>query len=237
MKVKKQLLRIMIIFISIIAIYNIKGYCNVGGTKRVEIKPGTTAWTNINISNAYAECEALNAATSTLGTTTLGAHLTTDADWSAMAMLSASQYGGANTNQGKQISGTTTYTTNGNNSGIFNIGGKWNFSTGILNTATKNTNTNVSGLFNADGSLKPYMRQWSITRTDNNFVGFKTKAEGGTYGWLNGGQHWGSSVSYPCSIKNGLFTVFIGYDHNIGVINARHGGAEGNATFRPVIWN
>ena len=138
MKVKKQLLRIMIIFISIIAIYNIKGYCNVGGTKRVEIKPGTTAWTNINISNAYAECEALNAATSTLGTTTLSAHLTTDADWSAMAILSVSQYGKATTNSPAK--------TNGNNSGIFNIGSKWNFSTGILNTATKNTNTNVSGL-------------------------------------------------------------------------------------------
>lgn len=107
---------------------------------------GGTAWTNINISESYAECESLNSPTSTLGTSALKAHLTTDADWSAMAIFSVSQYGGATDNSPK--------TTTGNSSGIYNVGSNWTQTTGILSTANKNSTPYVSGLFNDDGSVK-----------------------------------------------------------------------------------
>ena len=205
MKVKKQILRTLILFIGIVVIYNIKTYCTVDGTKRMEITGGTP-WTSINITNAYKECESLNSTTSTLGTNNLSAHLTTDEDWSAMAIFSISQYGGATNNS------PTITTGNSNPTGVYNPGRKYTFTTGILNTATKNNaNNNVKGLFNDEGGLKySYTKQWSPTRAENNFVGFKTLAEGGTYGWYGGWQYWGNNASYPISVKQGLFGVGIG---------------------------
>ena len=223
MRVQKQILRILIMFISIVAIYNIKSYCVVTGTWRMEITGGDP-WTNINVSNAYAECESLNSATSTLGTNNLRAHLTTDADWSAMAIFSISQYGGATTNAPE--------TTTGNESGVYNPGRKSTFTTGIFNTATKNTSTNVSGLFNSDGSLKPYMRQLSKTREENDVVWFKDKTNGGTFGWFYANKVWGTANSHPINIMQGLFGVIIGS----GYTNYE-GGANANISFRPVIWN
>ena len=106
----------MIISFIALLLYCTNSYGVESGTVRMQINGGT-AWTNINISESYAECESLNSPTSTLGTSALKAHLTTDADWSAMAIFSVSQYGGA--------------TTTGNSSGIYNVGSNWTQTTGI----------------------------------------------------------------------------------------------------------
>lgn len=217
---KKQLIKILMLSLVIIAIFCTKSYCVESGTVRMQIIPNGTGWININISESYAECESLNSSTSTLGTSLLKAHLTTDADWSAMAIFSVSQYGGATSN--------TPAKTNGNNSGIYNVG-KWKVqTTGILNTANKNSNLFISGLFNEDGTVKKYVRQWPGTRAETNFVGFTD-----TYGWLGGWTYWGNNTAWPISIKNGLFGVGVG-NSNAG--NAS-GGPYGDVTFRPVIWN
>lgn len=223
---KKNTLKIMIISFIALLLYCTNSYGVESGTVRMQINGGT-AWTNINISESYAECESLNSPTSTLGTSALKAHLTTDADWSAMAIFSVSQYGGATDNSPK--------TTTGNSSGIYNVGGNWTQSTGILSTANKNSTPYISGLFNDDGSVKKYIRQWTSTRAETNFVGFldSDSSSKGTYGWMGGTTYWGSSNSYPVSIKNGLFGVVIGGGHNYG----SSGGAFSNVTFRPVIWN
>lgn len=223
---KKNTLKIMIISFIALLLYCTNSYGVESGTVRMQINGGT-AWTNINISESYAECESLNSPTSTLGTSALKAHLTTDADWSAMAIFSVSQYGGATDNSPK--------TTTGNSSGIYNVGGNWTQSTGILSTANKNSTPYISGLFNDDGSVKKYIRQWTSTRAETNFVGFldSDSSSKGTYGWMGGTTYWGSSNSYPVSIKNGLFGVVIGsYDNYV-----TSGGAFSNVTFRPVIWN
>lgn len=222
---KKNTLKIMIISFIALLLYCTNSYGVESGTVRMQINGGT-AWTNINISESYAECESLNSPTSTLGTSALKAHLTTDADWSAMAIFSVSQYGGATDNSPK--------TTTGNSSGIYNVGGNWTQSTGILSTANKNSTPYISGLFNDDGSVKKYIRQWTSTRAETNFVGFldSDSSSKGTYGWMGGTTYWGSSNSYPVSIKNGLFGVFIGFYGN-----SSSGGAFSNVTFRPVIWN
>lgn len=222
---KKNTLKIMIISFIALLLYCTNSYGVESGTVRMQINGGT-AWTNINISESYAECESLNSPTSTLGTSALKAHLTTDADWSAMAIFSVSQYGGATDNSPK--------TTTGNSSGIYNVGGNWTQSTGILSTANKNSTPYISGLFNDDGSVKKYIRQWTSTRAETNFVGFldSDSSSKGTYGWMGGTTYWGSSNSYPVSIKNGLFGVLIGFYYTYA-----SGGAFSNVTFRPVIWN
>lgn len=224
---KKNTLKIMIISFIALLLYCTNSYGVESGTVRMQINGGT-AWTNINISESYAECESLNSPTSTLGTSALKAHLTTDADWSAMAIFSVSQYGGATDNSPK--------TTTGNSSGIYNVGGNWTQSTGILSTANKNSTPYISGLFNDDGSVKKYIRQWTSTRAETNFVGFldSDSSSKGTYGWMGGTTWWGTSTSYPVSIKNGLFGVGFGSSVNFG---ATSGGAFSNVTFRPVIWN
>lgn len=223
---KKNTLKIMIISFIALLLYCTNSYGVESGTVRMQINGGT-AWTNINISESYAECESLNSPTSTLGTSALKAHLTTDADWSAMAIFSVSQYGGATDNSPK--------TTTGNSSGIYNVGGNWTQSTGILSTANKNSTPYISGLFNDDGSVKKYIRQWTSTRAETNFVGFldSDSSSKGTYGWMGGTTYWGSSNSYPVSIKNGVFGVVFGY----GGAYVTSGGAFSNVTFRPVIWN
>lgn len=219
---KKNTLKIMIISFIALLLYCTNSYGVESGTVRMQINGGT-AWTNINISESYAECESLNSPTSTLGTSALQAHLTTDADWSAMAIFSVSQYGGATDNFPK--------TTTGNSSGIYNVGSNWTQTTGILSTANKNSTPYVSGLFNDDGSVKKYIRQWPSTRAETNFVGFLDSSSNGTYGWMGGNSAWGSKNSYPVSIKIGLFGVYIGYNYYTT------GGAFSNLTFRPVIWN
>ena len=216
---KKKFLRILVLIIGIIAVYYTKSYCVESGSVRMQIKEGGTVWNNIDISSSYAECESLNSASSTLGTTLLKAHLTTDADWSAMAIFSVSQYGGVTSNSPAQ--------TNGNKSGIYNIGTNWTQTTGILSNASATSTAYLSGLFD-NGNPKRYIRQWSTNRTQTNFVGFTD-----TWGWLQGETNWGSSASYPISMKHGLFGVVIG-----GVDgNKTSGGPYNNVTFRPVIWN
>lgn len=221
---KKNTLKIMIISFIALLLYCTNSYGVESGTVRMQINGGP-AWTNINISESYAECESLNSPTSTLGTSALKAHLTTDADWSAMAIFSVSQYGGATDNSPK--------TTNGNSSGIYNVGSNTQ-STGILSTANKNSTPYISGLFNEDGSVKKYIKQWSTTRAETNFVGFQDSSAQGTYGWMGGVADWGTSTSYPVSIKSGLFGVIVG---NGSHGNSPSGGAFSYATFRPVIWN
>lgn len=221
---KKNILKIMIISFITLLLYCTNSYCVESGTVRMQINGGT-AWTNINISESYAECESLNSPTSTLGTSALKAHLTTDADWSAMAIFSVSQYGGATSN--------SPTTTTGNASGIYNVS-TLTQTTGILNTANKNSNAYVSGLFNEDGSVKKYIKQWSPTRAETNFVGFLDSSSNGTFGWMGSWAYWGTSTSYPVSIKSGLFGVFIG---NGNGAYGTSGGAFSNVTFRPVIWN
>lgn len=220
---KRNTLKIVIISIIALLLYCTNSYGVESGTVRMQINGGA-AWTNINISESYAECESLNSPTSTLGTSALQAHLTTDADWSAMAIFSVSQYGGATSNS----PGTTT----GNSSGIYNVGSNWTQSTGILSTANKNSTPYISGLFNEDGSVKKYIKQWSTTRAETNFVGFQDSSAQGTYGWMGGTTWWGTSTSYPVSIKNGLFGVKCGCGNGVS-----SGGAFSNVTFRPVIWN
>ena len=196
---KTWLMRILVISAFFI-LYSTVCYCT-DTTIRMQVVSGGALWDNIKVSESYEECEKLNSGISTLGTSSLKAHLTTDADWSAMAIFSVSQYGGAKSN-------TPTQTT-GNKSGIYNLGNRVQ-TTGIAETATRTTNSNISGLFDGD-NVKPYVRKWSTDRQATNFVGFI-----GTAGWYSSVSYWGTTAGYPVSIKDGLFGFFLGYYNALG---------------------
>ena len=221
---KRLLIKVILIGICFILIYGNKTFAAT--VKMQGVKDGTV-WNQISVSDSYKACEELDSIDSTLGTDKLQPHLTTDADWSAMAIMSASQYGGAGTNAPDW--------TNGNASGVYKIGQYRSQSTGILNTANKNSTAFVSGLFNEDGSVKKYVNQWSPTRSETNFVGFLDPNSGGTFGGFGSEACWSSAGYCPVSIKNGLFGVVIG--HNQGGYYHANGGAHDKVSFRPVIWN
>ena len=216
---KTRLIKLLIIC-ALFTSFGTVSYC-ADGTIRMQVVSGGKRWNNISVSEAYEECEKLNSSTSTLGTTALKAHLTTDADWSAMAIFSVSQYGGAASNEPSQ--------TTGNVSGIYNTNG-YTYSTGLLETAASTSNSYISGLF--DGSdVKPYVKKWSKNRTETNFVGFTN-----TWGWYGAGTNYGADTSVPVSVKSGLFGVILGYNTGWSVSSGGRNG-NANATFRPVIWN
>ena len=211
-----------VLLISILFILSCKvSYC-AEGTVRMQIVGEGAVWANISVSESYAECEKLNSSTSTLGTSALRAHLTTDADWSAMAIFSVSQYGGATSNMPTQ--------TNGNKSGLHGLGNDHRYyqTTGLLETATSTSNAYISGLFDGN-NVKQYIKKWSTDRESTNFVGFTD-----TWGWYSSNQGWGTSNSMPVSIKRGLFGVLLGND---GYWGNTSGKPHGDTTFRPVIWN
>ena len=223
---KRLLIKVILIGICFILIYGNKTFAAT--VKMQGVKDGTV-WNYITVSDSYKACEELDSVDSTLGTDKLQPHLTTDADWSAMAIMSASQYGGAKSNAPDW--------TNGNASGVYKIGQYTSQSTGILNTADKNTTPYVSGLFNEDGSVKKYVKQWSPTREENNFVSFLNPRDGGTFGAFSALAYWGSLTSHPVSTKQGLFGVYGGYYISASSNNAPAGGAYSHVSFRPVIWN
>lgn len=220
----KYMIKILMLTIVFILFCGVKNIYAAEGTLRMQVNNGK-AWTNINISQSYEACENLNKSTSTLGTSLLQAHLTTDEDWSAMAILSVSQYGGATNN--------SPSTTTGNASGIYNIARNITQTTGLSSTANQSSTAYLSGLFNEDGTTKKYIKTWNLAdREGNNFVGFQYN---GTFGWHDSWAGWGNSNSYPVSVRSGLFGV--GFGHN-GVSSCGASGAPfSNVTFRPVIWN
>lgn len=162
---RKNILKILItLSLFLIISSNGKSY-GAEGTLRMQINNGV-AWTNINISQSYEACENLNKSTSTLGTTLLQAHLTTDQDWSAMAIFSVSQYGASTRNDPS--------TTNGNASGIYNVSKNKTQTTGLASKANVNSTEYLYGLYNEDGSTKKYIKTWNIDdRESNDYVGFK----------------------------------------------------------------
>ena len=123
-------IKIILVSICFVLLYSKSSFATEEGTLKMQIVNSNNYWTGITISESYKACEELNNPSSTLGSSNVEAHLSTDYDWSAMAIFSASQYGDVGTNNKPTI---TTGTTN--KSGIYNIGGKyrngladnWNF--------------------------------------------------------------------------------------------------------------
>ena len=208
----------LIIFIGIIAIAN---FSNAG----LEIKEGTSAYTNVNISESFDICYNLRDGTSTLGNCNLDPHLATSLDWGAVAYLAQSRYGANSSN----VSTNTT----GNKSGIMNMSG-WTQTATMLENRNK-TSTNATTyryrLEEAlqDDNMKKYVDVISNT-VDTDTTKGRAIAEtknwyGATYSYNNG-----NNTDNPLIIRDSAFGVNA-YNPNTS------GQARSDVTFRPVIWN
>ena len=229
---KSKILKIFIISILFLIMYYNKSYCVDSGTVRMQILPNDNAhpvWNNITVSESYDECLSLNSTTSTLGTDALRAHLTTDADWSAMAIFSISQYGGATDNG--------PIWTNNNKSGINNIARinnqNWYTQTTGVCELYKN-DVNYSSLLDESGNAKKYVKLWSTNSETINFVNnFVCFSSNGTLNWLQSETRFRThTYGAPSSTKLGLFGVTF-----MGNYSYANGGRNANVTFQPVIWN
>ena len=130
----RKIRRVMLLIVVFIIAVSIKG--NTAFAKYViQVVPDKAAWTSISVSDAYDACQDLNTDASSLGhTENLKAHLTTNADWYAVSLLTYSAYGN------KSASNTT-----GNSTGIMNFGTQNTFTSSVMEGAT--TNDNIKSLY------------------------------------------------------------------------------------------
>lgn len=239
MKEKRTVVKILIIAIMLLFGIADNVYAEDTTATKMQIIKAGDAWTNVSISDSYTECESLNALESTLGTKALQAHLTTDYDWSAMAILSISQYGATTAN------GLGNTSTTKNSSGIYAIGNKKTQTTTLINTFTS-TVAPFDKLYDENGKLKKYINlidpttgieyNSDKTATGRTAISYASISNGGTSEWFGTYGQIGQSTGYSVAIKVGLFGVLWGKG-DAGIGTDANGRACLTATFRPVIWN
>lgn len=216
--------KIAIIFISFMFCISISTMSNGA----IEIKSGTTAYTSINISEAFDECYNLRDSSSTLGTNSLDPHMATSLDWGAVAYLAQSRYG----RNGPNLTDITVNTT-GNNSGVMNMN-SYTFTV----TMYENRNTTSSSATNyryrleeaiADPNMSKYVdlipRASSITA--ENTAG---RAIVETRNWYGAPYNINTNADNPIIVRETLFGI------NLGV-TVPSGQAHSSISFRPIIWN
>ena len=195
----------------------------------IQVIPVTTTnpvWTGITVSDAYDICQKLNKNYSTLGTESLKAHLTTNADWYAVSLLSYSSYGNKNASN-----------TTGNNTGIINFGSKLTFTSSVMEGTTANDNR--KSLY--DNINTPYVESVK-NNTDRveNETGRGLLAKEYLTGNL-GYVYYGNKSNYPICVRGNLFGFMLGETsdplHTGWVDYGASGLGANNITFRPVIWN
>ena len=224
---------IKILILSVILLVASSNISNASTIKMVI--NGGTKWNYTTVSNSYAQCEALNDSTSTLGTQNLNAHLSTVADWSAMAIFSASQFGAANSN----LPGNA----NPNASGVCGILNTWTGdfehyqTTGIYMGTTKTSNNgNFASLFDENGNIKKYVKMYNtLEEEQQEHVWLKNASEGGTSGFFNTYLFYSDYNSRPGIKVNGLFGIACA--HPTWQATECDGGSYSNVSFRPVLWN
>lgn len=208
----------LIIFIGIIAIAN---FSNAG----LEVKEGTSAYVNVNISESFDICYNLRDGTSTLGNCNLDPHLATSLDWGAVAYLAQSRYGANSSN----VSNNTT----GNKSGVMNMS-VWTQTATLFESRNKTSGNATSYRYRLeealqDDNMKKYVDVISNT-VDTDTTKGRAIAEtknwyGATYSYNNG-----NNTDNPLIIRDSAFGVNA-YNPNTS------GQARSDVTFRPVIWN
>lgn len=217
MKLRNRIIIIALIFVSVIAI----NCTSVFAEYVVQVVPNATGWNYISVSDAYDACQNLNTTYSTLGTTSLKAHLTTNADWYAVSLLTYSAYGA-------KSPGNTT----GNKSGITNMGEHWQSPIYWMSALVEGytSNTYIESLANAAAAGSPYVEivKKSTDRASNQPGRGLLLSEcvTTTRGDISGryGNNSGAMGRYD------LFGLYVGNTHNTGA-------ASQYVYFRPAIWN
>lgn len=217
MKKKILVSIILIMFCNLIFCQSVKAETEIKTTIQIN---GAGSWTNISASDAYDKCQELNDDNSALGITgdNVIAHLTTNADWYAVSLLTISSYG-SNDN------GNTT----GNSSGIQNFGTKRTFTAGLyegytstnakLQSLIDNRNTKFVEILKADANENEPGRglipsEILLSQGSEYYLGNERYAQEG-----------------PISTRTNLFFVAAGNNSK-----GCDGCERADLTFRPAIW-
>ena len=219
----RKIRRVMLLIVVFMIAVSIKG--NTAFAKYViQVVPDKAAWTSISVSDAYDACQDLNTDASSLGhTENLKAHLTTNADYYAVSLLTYSAYGNKNTSK-----------TTGNNTGIMNFGTKHTFTSSLMEGAS--SNNNIKSLY--DNINTPYVESVkNSTNRASNEPGrglLEREFLSSSFGSIN----YSTQTGYPIGDRINLFGLCLGSPNYGGDFSGfSAGGALTNATFRPVIWN
>lgn len=184
----------------------------------IQIKSGATSWTNISASDAYDKCQELNEDNSALGKTgnNVMAHLSTNADWFAVSVLTYSTYGSK-----------SHYNTTGNSSG-FTLG-NMTLTSGISEEYTGTTNINMQSII--DNKNTKFVEIIKKVQNENKpglgFLPYELLGTA-TYYYAGGANYAGKS---PLSVRQSLFNINVGVDRY-----GCDGTPRDGTTFRPVIW-
>ncbi len=170
----------------------------------IEVKKGTTPYTNIKVSDSYNLCYNLRNSDSTLGNNSLDPHLVTNADWGAAAYLGISAYGSVRSANGTSVTidGKSYNSTTKNITGVINMGKTYTQTSSLITGYT--SNDNITTLKN-NLSTK-YVETLGATAADatNNGRAFEE-----TKGWYSSNAYY-PTTSYPVGIRAGV----LGFDGN-----------------------
>ena len=164
----------------------------------VKIAPGIVNWTRLTVSNAFDVCRKMETKNDygwNIDSENLDTHLMKNIEWSAMAMLSISNYGKTTLIPYVSLSGNlysnetyseTTYSTTGNSSGIFGTNARnWEFVAAYLSNYKETTYDKAKSLYEAEYKYKdvytlatgytyykytPFGYSWYIYDDDYNWI-------------------------------------------------------------------
>lgn len=194
---------------------------------KMEIKPGTTAWTNMNVSESYDYCYNLRNSDTTLGESNLDPHLTLNKDWGAVAYLAVSPYGNVTDKSGPttNINGQTYRTTTGNATGVLSFGSVYVQTSAVFEDVPINNSTTTSLIRNINTRyVEKLNKETSIENT-------KGQAINETSGWFSSNAFYNGTASSAILHRMDVFGYYLN-DRYWG-----YGGPSDQTTFRPVIWN
>ena len=233
MKTKKQILAVIVLIILLLPTVS---------KANIEIKSGTTTWTNITVSEAYDVCKDLDMGGSSLGTDGLDPHLALNKDWGAVAYLAISASGAVTsetTHTGPKVTvdDRDYTTTTGNLTGVMDFGKtRWTFTSCSTETGLEVESSNATCRDNLiKNKTTRYVETLSESITKENTKGMALSETGG---WFGGKQNYNPNANDVVLVRcNGVFGFSSGNYWNNSTVASAKGGGDNVTTFRPAIWN
>ena len=236
MKIEKSKLIILIILLITLGIMP-QTYAKTS----IEIKPDATlVYTNKTISEFFDESMKMKEPGEGLEGSIVDVHMATNTDWAIVSYFSNSAYGksGSETDEEKKsgipvsINGISYLSTNGNITGVMNLGKTATYTAGVI--------SNYTGIKDTEATEEPY--DWGKRIIENamnskyvdliNTVSAEAMA---ARKWYGSDMFINVSTGTPFAYRRGLFGFGGGYYY--GSENYTKGNANINVTFRPAIWN
>lgn len=237
MKMKKIVIAITFVFVSLLLSYN-ASYAAV-----IESKDSTgQVVTGGTISDFYVMAEGLKGTGQGLEGTSVDVKMANNYEWAAVSYFSNSAYGtggtGGNTGTPNINTGVAKHkSTNGNVTGVMDWGNNYTYTAGIIDSyATKTLTT--AGNLTVNPATNSIVNVAGTNRVDKfSYVRYSDDiAQTGWYGAWNG---IGENEKFPYSERVGLFGFSGGFTGSSGGIytnDRAKGAAFADVTFRAVFY-